>query len=316
METRVVYYDTLRGFAILLVVIGHLIQYNYESSIQNGLFNLIYSFHMPLFFFLSGCTRALQENKKGKAKSWKELFSFCMNKCRLLLLPSIAWTLLVPLFFATTWKYNGSISSFWFLNVLFVVSCLWTFILFIDDKLCARKKILWLTIAIFVILFALDIKQIPLMYMALYVFGYFFQQKSWLQKMPDIIYALFLLAFFLGAGYFSYGQTWYGDENRVWLELPLSALASLSLTWLFCGIVNKYINSTLAFFGKYSLGIYLTHFLFVDMPVIKGLENAFNSISQFVILSILAALIALCSTIIEKVIGAFPSLHLLLYGKR
>lgn len=40
--------DSLKGMAILLVVIGHL------TAVTSGLNQYIYSFHMPLFFFISG----------------------------------------------------------------------------------------------------------------------------------------------------------------------------------------------------------------------------------------------------------------------
>lgn len=50
---RVGYIDSLRGFAILIVVVGHLIQFNYNAFLESKLFNIIYSFHMPLFFLLA-----------------------------------------------------------------------------------------------------------------------------------------------------------------------------------------------------------------------------------------------------------------------
>lgn len=48
--------DRLKGFAILLVVLGHSIQFGtYEGLTTGGaIFSFIYSFHMPLFMFLSG----------------------------------------------------------------------------------------------------------------------------------------------------------------------------------------------------------------------------------------------------------------------
>lgn len=55
MKERIQYIDAMRGFAILLVVIAHLVQYNFEDAFHNDIFNTIYSFHMPLFFFISGC---------------------------------------------------------------------------------------------------------------------------------------------------------------------------------------------------------------------------------------------------------------------
>ena len=41
--------DLLKGFAIILVVLGHI---NVVTPVEN----FIYSFHMSLFMFISGCT--------------------------------------------------------------------------------------------------------------------------------------------------------------------------------------------------------------------------------------------------------------------
>ncbi|MFK2101644.1 acyltransferase family protein [Bacteroides fragilis] len=49
MQQRIEYVDYMRGIAIILVVIGHLIQFNGFPT-SNPVFEFIYSFHMPLFF--------------------------------------------------------------------------------------------------------------------------------------------------------------------------------------------------------------------------------------------------------------------------
>lgn len=54
MSERNVLLDVLKGFAIFLVVMGHAIQYNQVDFDTNPLFRFIYSFHMPLFMFVSG----------------------------------------------------------------------------------------------------------------------------------------------------------------------------------------------------------------------------------------------------------------------
>ena len=46
LKQRDIYVDIIKGWGIILVIWGH-------SSLF--LFDEIYSFHMPLFFFLSGC---------------------------------------------------------------------------------------------------------------------------------------------------------------------------------------------------------------------------------------------------------------------
>lgn len=52
MEKRLDYIDKLRGFAILLVVMGHLyLPYTTQGN-SHPVAEMIYSFHMPLFFFI------------------------------------------------------------------------------------------------------------------------------------------------------------------------------------------------------------------------------------------------------------------------
>lgn len=45
---RIKEYDVLKGIGILLVVLGH-------TGISGLPYTFIYAFHMPLFFFVSGC---------------------------------------------------------------------------------------------------------------------------------------------------------------------------------------------------------------------------------------------------------------------
>ena len=48
-------YDNLKFFLIVLVVVGHFVdQYDAKSDVFKSLFVFIYSFHMPLFLFVSG----------------------------------------------------------------------------------------------------------------------------------------------------------------------------------------------------------------------------------------------------------------------
>lgn len=49
INNRIDFVDTARGIAMLLVILGHC-QLSADCTIEK----LIYSFHMPLFFFLSG----------------------------------------------------------------------------------------------------------------------------------------------------------------------------------------------------------------------------------------------------------------------
>lgn len=55
-KQRLIWLDALKGVLILLVVLGHAIQYTLpgDSCENNYWWNLIYSFHMPAFMAASG----------------------------------------------------------------------------------------------------------------------------------------------------------------------------------------------------------------------------------------------------------------------
>lgn len=64
--------DAYKGILIWLVVLGHVIQYGYKQAFDNNYYiNLIYSFHMPAFMFVSGflsnSSKLLSNNVGGVA---------------------------------------------------------------------------------------------------------------------------------------------------------------------------------------------------------------------------------------------------------
>lgn len=68
---RIEWLDSLKGFAIFLVVVGHAVlgylragtfpEYQWSLQLTH---DLIYSFHMPLFFLISGFLYKLTWSKK------------------------------------------------------------------------------------------------------------------------------------------------------------------------------------------------------------------------------------------------------------
>ena len=83
---RIVFIDYLKAFAIFLVVLGHAIQYiKVDSYVDSIAFNFIYSFHMPLFMFISGMFFK---------SSLKMTFNVMLRKKFVaLILPAIIWSL-------------------------------------------------------------------------------------------------------------------------------------------------------------------------------------------------------------------------------
>lgn len=102
MKARIAYIDNLKGFAILLVVIGHIIQFLYcpDKFDSNLIFRFIYSFHMPLFFMLSGMVTSMRLGNVGELRQkihsrFLQLivpFVFWRGFCRYSLLSKISST--------------------------------------------------------------------------------------------------------------------------------------------------------------------------------------------------------------------------------
>lgn len=76
-KNRIEYIDIAKAFAIFCVVLGHTV------SSDTFLKTVLYSFHMPVFFMLSGMVM----QKKGEFS----LGVYLKKKARLLLVPYFLW---------------------------------------------------------------------------------------------------------------------------------------------------------------------------------------------------------------------------------
>lgn len=144
---RISYIDQLKGIAIFLVVLGHLIGHNAGSG--NGLWTFIYSFHMPLFMFISGYLASVTSTEE--ALSWSKIGRTILKKSRTLLLPSLTWGIAIP--YLLLEKTETSLPSvindwlqiwgggLWFLNTLFVLSLLFLLYKAVVQRL--RNQSLW-----------------------------------------------------------------------------------------------------------------------------------------------------------------------------
>lgn len=126
MKNRDNSFDFLKGFLIILVVVGHAIHLNYgENSWSNPVFNIIYTFHMPFFIFISGYF--FQSSLK---RNFKELI---LNKFERLLIPAIINSLIILLILLisnkfhdiTIWQLYNVSKTYWYLICLFVLTIIY-----------------------------------------------------------------------------------------------------------------------------------------------------------------------------------------------
>ena len=115
-EKRLVYLDALKGILMVLVILGHVIQSSISDYQHNVLFRLIYSFHMPLFFLISGY---LTYKGKYDGKLVPKRFVQCI-------IPFISWAFLLPILETGIWDLSRTENillypdnGLWFLYNLF-----------------------------------------------------------------------------------------------------------------------------------------------------------------------------------------------------
>lgn len=134
-QGRVDWVDAAKGFGIILVVVGHVIRGLSEARILTETAPVrcidiwIYSFHMPLFFFLTGLFIAKSAEKNTLAH-------FMFDKVATLAYPYIVWSIVTILLKTALGPLPNTprnlrdlpqifyqpIEQYWFLYTLFVLS--------------------------------------------------------------------------------------------------------------------------------------------------------------------------------------------------
>lgn len=145
--------DVARAIGIFLVVLGHAfpdasLQGGIQNNVWRAVFNIIYSFHMPLFIFLSGFV-------SGKfSTDTQDCWNRTLKKFKRLMVPYFCWGILYIPFrillsqyasaefsIARIWRImigENPYSGLWFLYALFMISIIYIWLIRSDRGLkCA-----------------------------------------------------------------------------------------------------------------------------------------------------------------------------------
>lgn len=309
---RLEYIDNLKGFAIFTVIIGHLTERIYGCE---GFNSFIYSFHMALFFFLSGYTN------KINLSTFKESISFIKKRCRTLLLPYISFSLLGIIIhgYASTYSYfiEEARMGLWFLPTLFCM-CLLLCVLTIISKMNI-KKIIYTAIIIQIFLLLCKyycnptITQLFLIrhlttYWIFFIIGIIFREKT--IKLSEKMGACFISLFVIG-WFISYKT---GISNEIIRQI-IRLIGTLSFIYLF---KNEKLISKLRFFnyyGKNTLAIYILHYYFLE-----GIKSSLSAIEisspllLIILLCILSYIIAKLCLVVQSIITTNKYLSYIMLG--
>jgi acyltransferase len=286
---RIYWIDTLRALAIILMVFGHTC--HVEAEVRS-IVVYIYSFHMPLFFFISGLNFYPEKYSGSKA--------FITKKISSLLIPYFFFSFLGYGLLLTTEFRSFSLANFfnalfrilyadtdlldfgydgplWFLPCLFLVEIGFYFISFL--KKGTQTGVIGLLVVLGFILAPL-FKYIPwtaagsLVTLLFYWAGFCFREKLVGLKNPFKM-ILFILGIIISAvfsflnGPVDIAMTYYGNPAY----FLLSALGGITYVVLLTTYTKP--NKLLSFIGINSLIIFGLHgaVLFFAFPRLKALIN-------------------------------------------
>lgn len=323
IESRIEWIDIAKGLGILFVMLGHC----YLDTKYTFWF---ISFHMALFFFLSGYTFRIKE----------KYFSFLNKKIKLLLVPYLFFVIVTMLcngLLAATHGNNYNVigiaklyliqnryTLLWFLTCLFITEQF----MFLLERLYLRlgsKKEYWIIASsVEFILFyfyrtriGIDLPwnaDLVLIGLAFMNFGKYIREIELMKKIQKKTLLLgsillFLCICFSGYNYFHFGKVdWYSNQyGNVWLYL-VSAFSGVFATIF---LASRIKCRKLALLGRNSLVFYGLHRLIIDNLVFVvyprlgieiNAESAFSVIFAVVSVLIAVSILALFNYYVVKYI--------------
>ena len=320
----------MRGFAIWLVVIGHVIQYNHcVDWMHHPVFEWIYSFHLPLFFYVSGYLAY----KTSHLELLSEFGGYVWKKFRSLIIPLVVWSLIVNrYFFAHKLESFGILDlwnvfaerGLWFLKYLFFISIIYGIIHLISLSINKRKSI-WKDISIYAVTFfaLVGIAQVwqPAIFMSTALFFSFFIMGVFISKyeiLEKVIcepwaYAIAFVFFCLLSTHWTTDGAFKDDLLKV-IIAPCSFVVMEKVSRM---IEGSKAGHYLSILGKYSLSIYCSHWalLCIDSSISWDLTY-FNDFWVLIIAAVLAVVVMACCVVFVKITEDNKWLGLFLFGKK
>lgn len=274
MNNRIFHVDVARGIAILLVVLGH------SCLTTDGALNrVILSFHMPLFFFLSGVF--------AKKLPFNQLLEGALLKSKRILIPQIILGITLIVLKGSIWVAKGNVINdfnflkcfiYWFLPTLWLCTIIYLLLALLVNFDRLSSKIFSIAVNLLIIYITLnfvdakgnlyeDLRILPVAFL-FYSLGSF--TKSITVSLPQVKeMSLFSFMIFLSAPLcFCFSQ----------LNTPVKMYMSdfgnfgfffiTSILGIFLVVeISKRLTNTplLTWFGKNAIAVYVWNFLVIGV---------------------------------------------------
>lgn len=335
-NNRVQYIDISRALAIFLVVLGHVLT-------DNMLRQSVYSFHMPLFFIISGMTIAV--DKKRNIRSYG---LFLVERARSYLIPYFIWAFLYSgiqtehviqmILYGTRESLRAvhSLTSLWFLPVLMLaVSLTEGMMLFINNLKNKDFYILIAAVIFFTIGFSLPVKgiygypwggNIAFCASGFMFVGYFLRKMiekvpdTWSAKMISFVVAIFafILIYFYAPPtvetVYMY-KAWYGKPLVFLLNAVAGSVMVLMGSYLLESV--PMCKHFLTVIGRNTLGILVLHKILIK-PIRQFVEKVFGPNASMIdgavlvsvaVFTVSFALTLIIASILPEIVGKRKRLY-------
>lgn len=328
MTSRLDYIDEMKGLAIYFVCIGHFFG---THSIQGNLqpcSAIISSFHMALFFFLSGYVNAITNRIDSKGS-----LSYFRKKFLSLIIPHFFWVFIAPLFLYSWVPDNmGEISSKinfypnineWFLPCLFLAMMLWMITYNLSRRFSKLGGAFLFIPPLLLCLFGLIMSEyflvIYAIYMGCFVFGHFLYVNSSLKDivMKDWLWGV--CALLLCIVWKLYLPSGGQGALLAIANLCLYAISSFGACICFYNFFrkkdyNRWIKRLLGFWGRMSIVIYLTPVYLLPKGYFFPEHWTLTMIVFFV--CVLGFIQCMAAAFLGEIVFRIPYLRLFMYGKK
>lgn len=310
VRKRIEWVDMLKGLAIILVMLGHCTNHEY-GNLSGGIHMWIYTFHMPLFFFLSGFVFSTHEEnyKKFVVRKLKSIIipMVCFNIIQIvfevfyymLLLHSEGYT--VETQFKKLFETIGG-GYLWFLPCLFIAENIFYIIIKLLNKynksvIIAISGLLYVIGVLYVNIVGIGIPwkvETALLIMPFFTLGYV--AKSWEQKTTR--YSIYITGISLVLNII-FGLINYVISDNTYVDLRIDEIGNpfLFLISAFCGILAFYFAfrcleeiKALSYIGRNSIIFYGLNYMSVFLPNIL-IYQVFHT--DFIILGDIGIIVAI-----------------------
>lgn len=284
-KKRLVWVDSLKGWLMLLVVMGHAIQYcmNDGECDFNYFWNLIYSFHMPAFMALSGFVN-YRANTPPRYDSY---ITLCKRRTRQLLVPFFLWSVI-------KWLIDGSFclvelvhitfssgGFFWFLWALWVISIIFILGNMLSKFLDIKQQItdVAIMLALIMVMVLGDVRifgfQYISYYFVFYIIGYYCNKYNKLFITNNIWHlVLGSLVWLLMASFWNMHHLPFFLQCIPYVPETILLYAYRFVTafigiYVVLNIGHRFLNTSVAFnariahIGQISLGLYVVHLVLI-----------------------------------------------------